>query len=55
MESEDEIAMHFAEFHSDKANRKDVALISVTHDPIRAIKAGYQEKESKSFDIRDAN
>lgn len=54
IESEDHIALHFAEFHSDKTSRKDTALISVTHDPIRAIKAAYQEWECGSFHERDA-
>jgi hypothetical protein len=54
METEDDIALHFAEFHSEKASRKDTALISVTHDPIRAIKAAYQEWKYQPSDTRDA-
>jgi hypothetical protein len=53
METEDDIALHFGEFHSDKTSRKDTALISVTHDPIRAIKAAHQVWEFESFDKRD--
>jgi hypothetical protein len=54
MESEDAIALHFGEFHSDKTSKKDTALISVTHDPIRAIKAAYQAWDFGSFKERDA-
>lgn len=54
IESEDDIALHFAEFHSDKTSKKDTALISVTHDPIRAIKAAYRVWEFGPFDKRDA-
>ena len=43
LQSLDDIAVHFAEFHSDKENRKDTGLISITHDPIRALKAAYCE------------
>lgn len=55
VETEDEIALHFAEFHSDKTSKKDTTLISVTHDPVRAIKAAYYEWKYQSFDTRDAS
>ncbi|KAJ8113222.1 hypothetical protein OPT61_g4605 [Boeremia exigua] len=54
IESEDDIALHFAEFHSDKTSKKDTALISATHDPIRAIKAAYQAWEFESSDKRNS-
>ncbi|KAH6613213.1 hypothetical protein C7974DRAFT_405386 [Boeremia exigua] len=55
VETEDEIALHFAEFHSDKTSKKDTTLISVTHDPVRAIKVAYYEWKYQSFDTRDAS
>jgi hypothetical protein len=54
MKSEDAIALHFGEFHSDSTSKKDTALISVTHDPIRAIKAAYQVWGFGPFNKRDA-
>jgi hypothetical protein len=54
LESEDDIALHFGEFHSDKTSKKDTGLISVTHDPIRAIKSAYQKWYFDSFNTRDA-
>ena len=37
----DELALHFAEYHSDKENKEPTALVSVTNDPIKAIKDAY--------------
>jgi hypothetical protein len=42
-QSMEDIAMHFAEIHSDKENRKDTGLITITHDPIRALQTAYWE------------
>ena len=55
LDSETDIALHFAEFHSDQGNTKDTALLSATHDAIRAVKAAYREFENGSFQTRDRN
>jgi len=41
LESEDDTALQFGESHSDRTSKKDTVLVSVMHDPIRAIKAAY--------------
>lgn len=51
----DNIALYFAEFHSDKYNRKDTATISATYDIIRALKKTYAAWKYGCHAIRDAN
>lgn len=51
LSSKHEVALHFAEFHSDENNRKRTALISATNDPLRAVKRAYWKRcETKSLD-----
>lgn len=40
----DDIAYHFAEFHSDDSNRKRTPLISATSDPINAVKRAFSDR-----------
>jgi len=54
LDSETDIALHFAEFHSDKCNKKDTALISATSDLIRALKKAFLEWHNGSFQTRDS-
>jgi hypothetical protein len=51
--STNDTALHFAEFHSDKENRKDTPLISMTCDPFRALKAAYWEWRCTPFEKRE--
>jgi len=51
LSSKEDVALHFAEFHSDETNRKSTALISATDDLLRAIKRAYR----KGHNIIDAN
>jgi hypothetical protein len=43
LSSKTDITLYFAEFHSDDYNKKDIALISATNDPIRALKKAFTE------------
>ena len=53
--SVEDIALHFAEFHSEKESKKATALISVTYDPIRALKDAFLEWDTGPFKTRDAS
>jgi hypothetical protein len=54
LDADEDVSLHFAEFHSDDSNKKDTAMISATNDPIRAIKKAYQVWQGGDYETRDA-
>lgn len=48
-----DVALHFAEFHSDEDNKKATALVSGTTDVIRALKNTYVDYEKADRGTRD--
>ncbi|KAI9761343.1 MAG: hypothetical protein M1840_001967 [Geoglossum simile] len=53
LDADEDVNLHFAEFHSDDSNKKDTAMISATNDPIRAIKKAYQAWQRGDYETRD--
>lgn len=49
-----DVALHFAEFHSDEYNHKGTALVSGTTDIIRALKGMYEDCENADFKTSDS-
>jgi hypothetical protein len=54
LDADEDVSLHFAEFHSDESNKKDTAMISATNDPIRAIKKAYQVWRGGDYKTPDA-
>ena len=53
VKSYDDVALHFAEFHSDKLNEKETAMISSTNDSVRALKQIWMEWHMRDLRTRD--
>ena len=55
LDTYDDISLHFAEFHSDRDNKKDTCMISATNDSIRALKKAFLTWDTDDFKTRDDN